>query len=174
MPLPHDLPLFVLLGVPLGVAIFLLLSIFNSVVIAKGNEIVTLERRWFGAPMPDGRTVALKNEVGVQARTLGPGFHFLMPFLYKTQKHQFIVVGTDQIGLVRACTGASIPSGEFFARPVECSLFQDGEAFLKNGGEKGPQVLILPPGEHRINPHLFTVDVTSAIIIKESQVGIVE
>jgi uncharacterized membrane protein YqiK len=174
MTLPHDVPLFVLLGVPLGVAIFLLLSIFNSVVVAKGNEIVTLERRWFGTPMPDGRTVALKHEVGVQARTLGPGFHFMMPFLYRTQKHQFIVVGTDQIGLVRACAGASIPSGEFFAKPVECSLFQDGEAFLRNGGEKGPQVLILPPGEHRINPHLFTVDVTSAVIIKESQVGIVE
>jgi uncharacterized membrane protein YqiK len=157
----------------LGVLTFLLI-LFNSITIAKGDEIITLERRWFGSQMPDGRTVALSNEVGVQARTLGPGFHLLLPFIYKTQKHRFIVIGTDQVGLVKACTGASIPSGEFFARPVECSLFQDGEAFLRNGGEKGPQVLILPPGEHRINPHLFTVEITTAIIIADNQVGLVE
>jgi uncharacterized membrane protein YqiK len=144
------------IGFLFGLAVFLIL-VFNSVTIAKGDEIITLERRWFGSQMPDGRTVALSNEVGVQARTLGPGFHVLLPFIYKTQKHHFVVIGTDQVGLVKACTGASIPSGEFFAKPVECSLFQDGEAFLRNGGEKGPQVLILPPGEHRINPHLWAI-----------------
>ena len=160
-----------------GVALLGLLALFvlyNCVTIARGNEIVTLERRWFGSQMPDGRTVALGHEVGVQARTLGPGFHLLLPFIYRTQKHRFVVIGTDQVGLVRACTGAPIPSGRFFARPVECSLFQDGEAFLRNGGEKGPQVSMLPPGEHRINPNLFTVDVMPAVIIDETQIGIVE
>jgi uncharacterized membrane protein YqiK len=169
-----ETPLAVSLLVPAAIVLLCLLVLYNCLAIAKGNEIITLERRWFGAPMPDGRTVALKNEVGVQARTLGPGIHLLIPFIYKTQKHRFVVIGTDQIGLVGACTGASIPSGEFFARPVDCSLFQDGEAFLRGGGQKGPQVLILPPGEHRINPHLFTVDVTSAIIVRDSQVGLVE
>ncbi|MEO8877757.1 MAG: hypothetical protein ABI461_19340, partial [Polyangiaceae bacterium] len=156
------------------VTAFWLFVLYNCIAIAKGNEIITLERRWFGAAMPDGRTVALSNEVGVQARTLGPGVHLLIPFIYHTQKHRFVVIGTDQVGLVRACTGASIPSGEFFAKPVACSLFQDGEAFLRGGGEKGPQVLILPPGEHRINPHLFTVDVMNAVIVTDAQVGLVE
>lgn len=151
-----------------------LVVLYSSVAVAGGDEIITLERRWFGTQMPDGRTVALSNEVGVQARTLGPGFHLLLPFIYTTEKHRFVVIGTDQVGIVKACTGQAIPSGEFFAKPVECSLFQDGEAFLANGGEKGPQVLILPPGEHRINPHLFTVEITQAVIIKENQVGIVE
>ncbi len=159
---------------PIALVALVLFVVLNSITIARGNEIITLERRWFGAPMPDGRTVALSHEVGVQARTLGPGVHFLIPFLYKTKKSSFVVIGTDQVGIVRACTGAAIPSGEFFAQPVECSLFQDGEAFLSSGGQKGPQVMILPPGEHRINPNLFTVDVTMAVIIKESQVGIVE
>jgi uncharacterized membrane protein YqiK len=170
----QDLAPFVgYVGPIVGVLVFVFLLV-NSVAIAKGDQIITLERRWFGAQMPDGRTVALRNEVGVQARTLGPGFHILIPFIYKTQKHPFIVIGTDQVGIIKACTGASIPSGEFFAKPVECSLFQDGEAFLRNGGEKGPQVLILPPGEHRINPHLFTVEIKPAIIIGDSQVGLVE
>lgn len=169
-----QLPPALQIAIPVGVLALALFVVYNCVAIAGGDQLITLERRWFGAQMPDGRTVALSHEVGVQARTLGPGFHFLIPFIYKTQKHKFVVIGTDQVGLVRACTGASIPSGEFFAKPVECALFQDGEAFLRNGGEKGPQVMILPPGEHRINPNLFTVDVTSAIIIEENQVGIVE
>jgi uncharacterized membrane protein YqiK len=171
VPLDGSLPLLSVLALT---GVLFLFVVYNCIAIAKGNEIITLERRWFGAAMPDGRTVALSNEVGVQARTLGPGVHLLIPFIYHTQKHRFVVIGTDQIGLVRACTGASIPSGEFFAKPVACSLFQDGEAFLRGGGEKGPQVLILPPGEHRINPHLFTVDVTNAVIVTDAQVGLVE
>ena len=150
------------------------IALRNSFAVARGDQIITLERRWVGRQMPDGRTVALKHEVGVQARTLGPGVHYLSPFLYRTEKHKFIVIGMDQVGILRACTGAPIPSGEFFASPVECALFQDGEAFLTNGGQKGPQVLILPPGEHRINPHLFTVEIKNAVIIGEHEVGIVE
>ena len=67
-------------------ALAFLLLIYNSITVARGDEIVTLERRWFGRQMPDGRTVALSNEVGVQARVLGPGVHLLSPFLYKTSK----------------------------------------------------------------------------------------
>jgi uncharacterized membrane protein YqiK len=170
----HDLAPYSHYALPAIGGLLFLMMLWSGVTIAGGDEIITLERRWFGAGMPDGRTVALKHEVGVQARTLGPGFHLLLPFIYKTKKHRFVVIGTDQIGLVKACTGAPIPSGEFFAKPVECSLFQDGESFLSNGGQKGPQVLILPPGEHRINPHLFTVEVVNAVIIKDSQIGVID
>ena len=52
--------------------------IYQSVVIVGGNEIALIERRWFGSKMPQGRVVALGNEVGIQARTLGPGLHFLI------------------------------------------------------------------------------------------------
>jgi hypothetical protein len=46
--------------------------IYSSITIASGDQIVLLERRWLGSHMPDGRTVALAHEVGVQARVLGP------------------------------------------------------------------------------------------------------
>jgi len=57
---------------------------------------------------------------------------------------------------------------------VECDLFQDGEAFLRNGGEKGPQLAILPEGEYKINPHLFAVDVVDATMVGDDEVGYVE
>lgn len=155
----------------IGLAIFVL---YESITIAKGSEFITLERRWFGADMPDGRTVALANEVGVQARVLGPGFHLLIPFIYATTKHKFLVIPKNQVGLVRAITGAPTPSGQFMARSVECDLFQDGEAFLKNKGEKGPQLDILPEGQYMINPFLFTVNIVEATMIGDDEVGYVE
>lgn len=155
-------------------AFFILIVLLKSFAIARGNEIIVLERKWFGKQMPDGRTIALKNEVGIQARVLGPGFHLLVPFIYKTMKRPFITIRENRIGVVRAITGAPIPSGSFMAKAVICDLFQDGEAFLKNGGEKGPQLAILPEGEYKINPLLFEVDEVDATMISEDEIGYVE
>ena len=46
--------------------LFVLVALLQSFTIAKGNQVIVLERRWFGKTMPDGRTVALRDEVGVQ------------------------------------------------------------------------------------------------------------
>jgi len=154
--------------------LLLLLVLLKSFTIAKGNQIILLERRWFGKQMPDGRTVALRDEVGVQARVLGPGFHLLIPFLYKVMKRDFCVIPENKVGVVRAIAGAPIPSGQFMAKAVDCDLFQDGEAFLRNGGEKGPQLAILPEGEYKINPHLFDVELVDAVMIHDDEVGAVE
>lgn len=168
-PVPSVDSLPILLGV---LAFLVVLS--RSFTIAKGDQIVVLERRWFGAQMPDGRTVALSHEVGVQARVLGPGFHLLIPFIYKVSKRPFCVIRKNAVGVVRAITGAPVPSGSFMAKAVNCDLFQDGEAFLKNGGEKGPQLAILPEGEYKINPHLFEVVEVPAVMIADDEVGYVE
>lgn len=160
--------------VPILIVLVVVVLILNSYVVAKGNQIIYLERRWFGKQMPDGRTVALRNEVGMQARILGPGFHLLIPFLYKTKKDEFFTVGQNKIGLINARTGSPIPQGRFMAKKVECDLFQDGEAFLENGGEKGPQQIILPEGEYKINRHLFDVQEVDAVIVGDDQVGYVE
>ena len=158
-----------------SVGFFFGLYVFlQSFTIAKGNEIVLLERCLFGKQMPDGRTIALNSEVGVQARVLGPGFHFLIPFIYKTVKHKFLIIPKNQIGLVRSITGVSLPSGQVFADSVKCDLFQDGEAFLINGGQKGQQLDILPEGEYKINPFLFEVSVVNGVMIGDDKVGYVE
>jgi uncharacterized membrane protein YqiK len=170
---PSEFPLFELLGA----VVLALLAIFvlaRSFTIARGNQIIVLERRWFGKQMPAGRTVALKDEVGVQARVLGPGFHLLFPFIYKVTKREFCVIHKNMVGVVRAIAGAPIPSGRFMALSVECDLFQDGEGFLRNGGQKGPQLAILPEGEYQINPHLFEVAEVPATMVADGEVGYVE
>lgn len=160
---------------PYLLGIIILLFILKSmIVLVRGDKIVVLERKWFGKEMPDGRTVALSNEVGVQARILGPGFHFLIPFIYKKTRHQFQVIEPGSVGLVTSITGQPLPLDKVMAHPVECDSFQDGEAFLSNGGQKGRQLAILPEGEYKINPHLFHVSIKPGVLIEDGQVGIIE
>ena len=156
------------------IGIILLMIIFSSILIVGGKEIKVLERRWFGKQMPKDRVFAMSNEIGVQARTKGPGLYFLTPFIYKRKKEEFIIIDKDEVGMIISVDGNPMPSGRIFAKPVECNLFQDGEAFLSNSGEKGPQIPILPPGIYRINPLLFNISKEPVTIIGENQVGIVE
>lgn len=148
--------------------------VYNSVVLVSGNAIAVLERRWIGKKMPQGRVVAMGGEVGIQARTFGPGLHFLIPFLYAAVKYGFIEISNGEIGTVESIDGNPIPPGRIFASVVQGhNAFQDGEAFLVNGGQKGPQIQILPPGKYRINPYLFHVTKSDAVSIDKGKIGVV-
>lgn len=54
---------FIALVVPFAILLY------ESIIVVGGNEMALLERRWFGRKMPQGRVVALGNEVGIQAKT---------------------------------------------------------------------------------------------------------
>ncbi|GFO57164.1 hypothetical protein GMSM_41710 [Geomonas sp. Red276] len=153
----------------------LIVLLWNSIVVVSGNEIALIERRWFGKKMPQGRVVALGNEVGIQARTLGPGLHFLIPFIYKATKSVFTEILENEIGLIESVDGSAIPSGRIFAAVVTGhNSYQDGEAFIRNGGQKGPQIELLPPGKYRINPYLFKLTKGKVTEIADNEIGIVE
>jgi regulator of protease activity HflC (stomatin/prohibitin superfamily) len=157
-------------------AVFLptFILVLSSLVLVGGQEIAVLERRWFGLPLPEGRVVAMAEEIGVQARILGPGMHWLFPFLYRVKKHPMLRIAEDEVGMVEAIDGQPIPPGPIFADVVEGhNLFQDGEAFLRQGGEKGPQLQVLPPGIYRLNPFLFRVTRTPVTVVGSNHVGVV-
>ena len=153
-----------------AVIVFLLCKSFVNV---GPKELAIIERKFVGKEMKDGRTIALRGEVGIQARVLGPGLHFLIPFIQKSKKLPITVIGANEFGYVEAITGRPMPKERYVADLVECNHFQDGEAFLKNGGQKGPQQQIIPPGEYRINTELFIVKKRPAIVVGETQVGMV-
>lgn len=112
----------------------------------------------FGRPLPDGRIIALNGEAGYQARLLPPGWHLgLWRWQYKVVRVPNLVVPPGQIALVVAADGAPIPSERILGREVSCDDFQDAEAFLRSGGERGRQLGYLRAGTYRINPALFKV-----------------
>ncbi len=154
--------------------IFAIYVLKNALVIVDGMQIAIVERRLFGKKIPEGRVVAMMDEVGIQARTLGPGLHLLIPFLYRITKSALTIIEENEIGVVESIDGEPIKTGRIFAKAFkEHNIFQDGEAFLKNHGEKGPQIQILPPGIYRINPYLFRVTKTSVVNIGNNQIGII-
>lgn len=149
--------------------------ISKMVVVIRGSEIGILERKYFGKQLPPDRVIATGRQIGVLAKTLGPGLHILIPFLYAVNKVGFINIGPDQIGLVESIDGAPLEPGRIFGRSVAGhNHFQDAEAFLNNGGQKGPQVDIIPPGTYRINPRLFHITIAEATTIDNNAIGIIE
>jgi len=146
----------------------------RSVTMVGGKELAVLERRWVGRRMPEGRVVAMRNEVGVQAHILGPGLHWLTPFIYAVRKSPMVEIGEDQVGLVDAIDGMPIPPSRIFAKVVSGHrLFQDGEAFLVNDGERGPQIEVIPPGLYRVNPYLFKITKRPVVDIQSGKIGLV-
>jgi uncharacterized membrane protein YqiK len=112
----------------------------------------------FGDALPPGRIIALAGEAGYQARMLSPGWHFpVWRWRYRVEKVPLVVVPPGQIALVVAADGAAIPPDRVLGREVSCDNFQDAEAFLRQGGERGRQLGILTAGSYRINPALFAV-----------------
>jgi uncharacterized membrane protein YqiK len=84
---------------------------------------------------------------------LSPGWHFpVWRWRYRVEKVPLVVVPPGQIALVVAADGAAIPPDRVLGREVPCDNFQDAEAFLRQGGERGRQLGILTAGSYRINP----------------------
>ena len=124
--------------------------------------------------LPDGRIVALQGEAGLQADTLPPGLKFfLWPWQFRVTIVTFTVIPQGKVGIVEANDGNAIPAGRILAGKVECDTFQDARKFLANGGERGTQIAIMPPGVYRVNTQLFAVELVNAVSIPDNTVGVV-
>jgi len=156
---------------------FILRFLFGMVIVPENRiGLVTKKFVLFGAnrSLPDGRIIATKGEAGFQGKTLAPGLYWGMwPWQYGVDMHPFMVIPEGNIGLVLSNDGAEIPTGAILGRKVESDNFQDAEAFLNNGGQKGRQTAYITAGTYRINTYAFTVTVTPMVIIHENMVGIV-
>ena len=124
--------------------------------------------------LPAGAIIALNGEAGLQADALAPGIHFgLWPWQYVVTLQKFITISQDTIGIVEARDGHPLTDGHVLARRVECNSFQDARAFLLGGGERGPQMTVIPPGTYRINTALFTVQAVKVLDIPDNMLGVV-
>ena len=150
------------------------LLIRPHVIRVRKDEVGIVSKK-YGRSLPANRQIAVNGEIGEQIDTLAPGRHYLFPFwMYKVKKAKAIQIDTDEIGIVKARDGASLPPGKMFGKLVECFDFQNGRGFIKNGGQRGHQLGILRNGIYRINPKLFTVEIGSIVHIREDEVGLVE
>jgi uncharacterized membrane protein YqiK len=155
----------------------ILRAFFGTVIISK-DEIGIVNKKWVLVgkyrTLPDGAIVALNGEAGLQADTLAPGIHFgLWAWQYQVSKVPFTTIDKTHIGVVEARDGHALSGGRVLARTVECNSFQDARGFLTRGGERGPQISIIPPGTYRINTGLFQVAAAEVLEIPDNTVGVV-
>jgi uncharacterized membrane protein YqiK len=112
---------------------------------------------------------------GKQLRFLTNGTFKIHPALFKVTKIKKTVVPEGSIGVITAADGAPLPAGRLLAHSVpDHDHFQKAENFLRNGGQKGPQIYFLTPGTYNINTEIFQVAIKEAVKIAENQIGIVD
>ncbi|TLZ69377.1 MAG: hypothetical protein E6K09_00605, partial [Methanobacteriota archaeon] len=161
----------VLLGL---VALFTgLLVLLKGLYLIRAGEVGVLVKRLGGRKMPPGQVIARHGEIGTQAATLVPGLYWRMPVVWSMRRSRVLQVAENEIATVEAIDGRPLSKGRLLGDEVECNQFQDGEAFLDNGGFKGPQVAIIRPGTYRINPFLFNVATQPATEVASGKVGVV-
>ncbi len=168
---------WVLLLAVLIVCYKLVLRVLGVVIIPEDRVgIVNKKFVLFGAhrTLPDGAIIALQGEAGFQVDTLAPGLHFwLWPWQFQVAREPFVTVPEGSIGVVESRDGRPLTDGHVLGRRVECDSFQNARQFLANGGERGLQITIIPPGTYRINSALFTVETEPVLEIPQNKVGII-
>src|SRR5215216_427720 len=125
---------------------------------------------------------------GIQLRTLPPGKWAIHPYLFRVSIANSTAIPQGKVGVITAADGAPLDQGRLHGKAIDKHKnFQDAEAFIYNGGQKGPQVEILTPGTYRIHtqsvsaensndvmPGLFNIRMFDATMISENQIGLVE
>ena len=152
---------------PVGAMFFVFMFIpkigWTLGLIAIGErEVGIVVKKFSSKNLPSSRLIALDGEGGLQADTLPPGWHFgYFPWQYSVRREPVVVVPQDEIGLIIANDGATIPSDRILGKVVDCDNYQNARKFLTDGGEKGRQLAIITTGTYRINTAVFEV-ITSA------------
>ena len=157
-----------------SIALFILKKFLVNV---GSDEIAIIERQYLGKELEKGRVFAIDNEVGLQASYLSPGLHFITwPLTVLVSKNFYVSINSDELGIIEATDGASLPPGRIFADDPAGTLhdnFQNPVAFLKNGGIRGKQLRFLTNGTFKIHPALFKVTKIKKTFIPEGMIGVV-
>src|SRR5882724_8718753 len=123
------------------------------------NKVGIIEKLWSpSGSLTEGRIVARQGEAGFQTKLLRGGLHFgFFPWQYRIHREPLVTVTEGKIGYVYARDGAPLPPMQTLGSVVECNAFQDAQAFLTNGGQRGRQRAILREGVYALNQALFVV-----------------
>jgi hypothetical protein len=165
-----------------GIGVLLIVfGVFStSYVYVPDHHLAQIFRVYGGGPLSGGRIIAANGENGAQARIFTPGFHpeFLLNVFYTVDTVPMETVIEDgNIGVLNAKDGDPLRLGQAFADPFPPELgntMLDAEVFLKNKGQRGPQLTVLAPGTYRLNSYLWDVKIVPAKEVQAGFVGVVK
>lgn len=145
------------------------------------DECLVLIRK-FGAEMPPGQIIAGAGQKGVQAEALGPGWYFVLPWMYDVETHKLIEIsaGTPPWPEMykEAASDLAIPEIKGDVPEIGILVNKIGKEWtgtepVVEEGYKGVQKRVLTPGTYRLNPYIYEVRREQATMIPMGCVGVV-
>jgi uncharacterized membrane protein YqiK len=130
----------------LGILVVILV-LFKSIKWIGPTQVGLVSKRFAIKKLTDDNPIAFKGEAGYQARLLMPGIRFKFWPVFSVSKHPWVQVPAGEIGVIIAQFGDPLPIGAKSAvyRTV-FGNFSNLPAFIEQGGQKGIQRPVLPPG----------------------------
>jgi hypothetical protein len=153
-------------AMPLLLTITAVLVAFTAAILVLASyrtigptQVGLVTRRFSRSQLSDDNPIAFEGEAGYQADLLMPGLRWKFCLLYRVEKFSWVQVPAGQIGVVIAQVGRALPTGAKSAvYRKEFGNFTDLETFIAQGGEKGVQRPVVPPGSLvPIHPVAFLV-----------------
>jgi len=141
------------------VAMVALVVVARSVIVIGPAQVGLVVKRFSHHHNTTDTPIAFDGEAGYQSALLMPGVRFKLWPRYAIAKHPWVQVPAGEIGVVISQIGERLPTGAKSAvyRP-EFANFTNLRGFLENGGQKGVQRPVLPPGSLvPIHPVAFLV-----------------
>ena len=135
----------------------LFLAVVLGIRIIPNNRVGIVEKRWSGRGSVKRGLIALSGEAGFQPAVLRGGVHYLNPLQYRVHRMPLVTISQGKIGYIFARDGVPLEPAQTLASNLSADDFQDTVAFLKNGGQRGPQRQILREGTYAINLAQFVV-----------------
>ncbi|WP_225737567.1 SPFH domain-containing protein [Dyella acidiphila] len=168
--------MIILLAVAASIVVLIaLVFISNAIVYIPNDRVGIVERLWGASSLTRG-LIALNGEVGYQPQVLRGGLHYFVPFQYRVHKADLVTIPQGELGYVFARDGRELVDGQALGEIVEADI-EDVAAFLRAGGQKGPQRAILREGTHAINVAQFAI-ITAArvhgLLLSDEEKGTVE
>ena len=157
------------------------LTALVSFVKVPANRYLQVTWSFFLSPRPKpGHFIVPQWHQGIWAKIFGPGWRWIwfVRLFGRRQLREFTEIKPDTYGLIEALDG-EVPSPErrqvvSSKEEITYETITDGQEFLKRGGEKGYQLVILYPGIHIINRELFRVGLDQKVVeIAPGKVGVI-
>ena len=143
-----------------------------------------------GKPLAMGRVIARQSvcdsyqdgsaflagtgERGPQMTLIGPGTYRINTMLFDVKLAPVVDIPENKVGIVTTREGNPLATGEIAGPEVpNHNMFQDPDAFVRNGGSKGLQEQVLLAGRYFINPRFATLELVDMINVPIAHVGVV-
>jgi len=165
--MPHWAILVVETVLGLLVVVPLVLKFLIGPRFIANTEVGIVEKTWGGGHL-SGHIIALNNEAGFQPEVLRGGLHYKPGYRFRIHRVPLVTIHRGQIGYVFARDGQPlgryvrngqeiVEAGQTLGHVVNNGDITDVRAWLKAGGQQGPQRAILREGTYAINLAQFVV-----------------